>query len=103
MDMMTDHRWCFCCRFLTVVLMSTPHLVQLAWDLESRGFEGHEVAVRQVVRSARIAGVSRILVDVLADPTEPEVARMRAFGRIAAALAASPTTTDDHTGHDAAA
>jgi hypothetical protein len=86
--------------------MSTPHLVELAWDLESRGFEGHEVAVRQVVRSARAAGLSRTLVDVLADPTEPEVARLRAFGRVAAALSARPPDTGDHTdhsGHDAAA
>jgi hypothetical protein len=86
--------------------MSTPHLVDLAWDLESSGFEGHEVAVRQVVRSARAAGVSRTVVDVLADPTEPEVARLRAYGQVAAALALRPPTTGDHTddsGHDAAA
>jgi hypothetical protein len=86
--------------------MSTPHLVELAWDLESRGFEGHEVAVRQVVRSARAAGLSRTLVDVLADPTEPEVARLRAFGHVAAALAAGAPDTGEHTdhsGHDAAA
>jgi hypothetical protein len=83
--------------------MSTPQLAQLAWDLDSRGFEGHEVAVRQVVRAARAAGLSRTLVDILADPTEPEFARLRAFGRVAAALAASPPDTGDHTGHDAAA
>jgi hypothetical protein len=86
--------------------MSTPNLVDLAWDLESRGFEGHEVAVRQVVRSARTAGLSRTLVDILADPAEPEVARLRAFGELAAALALRPPSTGDHTddaGHDAAA
>jgi hypothetical protein len=86
--------------------MSTPHLVDLAWDLESSGFEGHEVAVRQVVRSARAAGVSRTMVDVLADPTEPEVARLRAFGQVAAALATRPPARGDGTddaGHDAAA
>ena len=86
--------------------MSTPQLIQLAWDLESGGFEGHEVAVRQVVRSARAAGLSPTVVDVLADPTEPEVARVRAFARVATSLAAhdaSPTAADDRTGHDAAA
>ncbi len=62
-----------------------------------------------MVRAARAAGVSPSLVDVLADPTEPEVARLRAFGHVAAALAARPPDTgDDHTdnsatGHDAAA
>ena len=82
--------------------MSTPHLVQLAWDLDAHGFDGQEVAVRQVVRSARAAGLPATLVDVLADPTEPEVARMRAFGRVAAALASRPDTSDQ-TDRDAAA
>ena len=43
------------------------------------------------------AGLSRILVDVLADPTEPEVARLRVFGQVAAALAARPPDTGDNT------
>jgi hypothetical protein len=83
--------------------MSTLQLDQLAWDLASEGFEGHEVVVRQVVRSARAAGVSPTLVDILADPAEPEVARLRAFGHVVAALAARPNPTVDHSGHDAAA
>lgn len=84
--------------------MTTPQLLHLAWDLESRGFTGQEVAVRQVVRAARVLGVSRTLVDVLADPAEPEVARLRAFGRVATELAAAPAppqTAD--AGHDTAA
>jgi hypothetical protein len=44
--------------------------------------------------------VPRPLVDVLADPAEPEVARLRAFGRIAAALG---SVTIDLPSHDAAA
>ena len=69
-------------------LMSTADLSRLAWDLASDGFVGHEAAVRQVVRSARAAGVSPLAARVLADPQQPEVARLRAFGRIDAALAA---------------
>jgi hypothetical protein len=83
--------------------MSTPQLRELAEDLVRNGFAGHELAVRNVVRAAREAGptrVSRILVDVLADPAQPEVARLRAFGRIAVALTSS---TGDPVGRDAAA
>jgi hypothetical protein len=85
--------------------MSTPQLLEMAWDLESGGFAGQEVALRPVIRAARVLGVSRTLVDVLADPAEPEVARMRAFGQVASALAAVDTepTTDDRDGKDAAA
>ncbi len=64
-------------------------LADLAWALESDGIAGHEVSIRQVVRRARAAGMSSVAVDILADPSEPEVARLRAFGQVAAALAAS--------------
>ena len=69
--------------------MSSPQLEALAFDLASDGLAGHELAIRQVVRAARAAGPSRVprtLVDVLADPAEPEVARLRAFGTIALAI-----------------
>ncbi len=59
----------------------------LAHDLADGGIEGRELAVRRVVRAAQAVGVSPTLVDLLADPTEPEVARLRAFGLIATALA----------------
>jgi hypothetical protein len=73
--------------------MSSTDLLHLAWELESRGFAGQEAAVRQVVRSARALGLSRVVVDVLADPDEPEVARLRAFGRVAVQLSAAEPTT----------
>jgi hypothetical protein len=80
----------------------TLQLLRLAWDLEARGFTGREVAVREVVRVARAARLSPVLVDVLADPSEPEVARLRAFGHIATALSRSPSGTGGDTGLDAA-
>ncbi len=43
-------------------------------------------ALEAVVRRARAACVPGVLVDVLADPSQPEVARLRAFGRISALL-----------------
>jgi hypothetical protein len=69
-----------------VIVMSTPHLTDLALDLASDGFGGHEHAVRSVVRSARDRAVCPTLVAILADPRQPEVARLRAFGRVAVAL-----------------
>ena len=68
-------------------LMSNVDLTELAWDLASDGFVGHEAAVRQVVRTARLDGVSSDLTGVLADPLQPDVARLRAFGRVASTLA----------------
>jgi hypothetical protein len=72
--------------------MSSTDLTDLAWDLASNGFGGRENAVRQVVRSARQHGLPAVLTEVLADPQEPETARLRAFGRIAALLAVPPAT-----------
>ena len=67
--------------------MSSTDLTNLASDLASNGFAGHDAAVRDVVRSARASGIPSVLVDVLADPREPEVARQRAFGMVVSALA----------------
>ena len=67
--------------------MSPSELFALAWELDARGFAGQEAAVRRVVRAARAQGLSGVAVDVLADATEPTVARLRAFGNVAAAMA----------------
>jgi hypothetical protein len=69
--------------------MSSTDLSDLAWYLASDGFVGRENAVRQVVRTARAQGVPAVLTEVLADPSEPAVARLRAFGRVAALLAST--------------
>jgi len=70
--------------------MSSIDLPKLAADLESGGFAGQDTVVRAVVQAARVRGVSPVLVGILADPAEPEVARLRAFGMVAAALSADP-------------
>ncbi len=67
--------------------MSTPDLHLLAQEIESHGLVGHESAIDAVCRAARTAGLSPVLVDVLADPHQPEVARVRAFGMLTARLA----------------
>jgi hypothetical protein len=67
--------------------MSSSELSDLGWDLASAGFAGREHAVRQIVRTARSQGVPAALTDVLGNTAEPEVARLRAFGRVAVLLA----------------
>ena len=67
-------------------------LEQLGVDLDRRGFASRQSAVRQLVHLARAYGVGGAAVDVLADPSAPEVARMRAFAIVAAALL--PVTGD---------
>ena len=51
--------------------MTTPDLHLLAEELASHGFVGHQSAVDAVCRAARSAGLSAVLVDVLADPDTP--------------------------------
>ncbi len=60
-----------------------------AWAarIDADGIAAHEDLARRVVVAASRSGLCPVLVDVLADPAEPSVARERAFGRLAAALA----------------
>jgi hypothetical protein len=73
--------------------ISDEEVDRLAWHIEARGLTGVEKELRRVVERARSSGVSPVLVDVLADPTEPEVARMRAFGHVALHMAAQGALT----------
>ncbi len=66
--------------------MSTAELIQLGYELDAGGFAGRELAVRRLVRDAREAGLAPAVVDVLADATAPDVARLRAFAAAAAAV-----------------
>ena len=70
----------------TAEVMSTPDLDLLALELEAHGLAGCDLAVRAVVSAARTAGLSAVLVDVLGDNAEPEIARLRAFGHLAILL-----------------
>ena len=65
-------------------------LSTLAADLASGGLGGHDADLHAVVRAARARGVSPVLVDILADPDQPDVARLPAFGRIASSLSFRP-------------
>jgi hypothetical protein len=93
-------------RELSLYLMFSAHhngpmstaihsLIALGYDLDAHGFAGREAAVRQLVRTARASGFDGPAVAVLADAAAPDVARMRAFAAVSAALASA---TDPHRG-----
>lgn len=67
--------------------LSIAAVERLAWAIERDGLVDHHHVVAEVAARAADAGISPVLVGVLADPAEPEVARIRAFGIVALALA----------------
>jgi hypothetical protein len=69
--------------------ISDREIDRVAWRLEREGILPYENEVAAVVARARTTGVSPVLVEVLGDLTEPEVARIRAFGLVALRLAAA--------------
>jgi hypothetical protein len=60
---------------------------ELAHQLVERGPRALEVWLAEFVRVASAEGVDPVLLAVLADRTEPDVVRQRAFGRAAVQLA----------------
>ena len=62
-------------------------LDELAWAIDVDGIASHEAALARVVTWARTMGFDPVLLDVLADPTEPPIARERAFGALTRAAA----------------
>lgn len=86
--------------------MFSPEHNLLGLELATHGFAGRQFAVAALARDARRAGVPDVLTEVLASDTEPEPARLRAFGRIMAMLGgrhAEPTAPPTPTVDDAAA
>lgn len=65
---------------------NTIDLTALAFALESDGIRAHEDEIAAVVRRAHERDVASVAVDVLASRSEPEPARLRAFGSVVAAM-----------------
>ena len=61
-------------------------LQHLAAQLTNDGPEAHNDALRAVADWARATGASPVLAAIVASSDEPEVARLRAFGRLARGL-----------------
>lgn len=60
--------------------------IRLGFELDAHGFNGREADIRQLVRNARSRGLDGPAVGVLADIAAPDVARLRAFAAVSAAL-----------------
>lgn len=80
--------------FSIVIHMDTHELIQLGVELAEGGFDGRELTIRRMARDARSAGVGSAAVDVLADTTAPDIARLRAFAVVSAALGRAETAPD---------
>jgi hypothetical protein len=63
-----------------------PAFDELAHAVVADGVAAHAAALNQLVAAAYAAGVSSTLIGIVSDRAQPEVARLRALGRILAAL-----------------
>lgn len=62
-------------------------LTRWGFAVEHDGIAAHEDAASIIVDAATAKGLRPVLIEILADPSEPSAARTRAFGRLAFALA----------------
>jgi hypothetical protein len=60
----------------------TQNLAHIASDIDLNGIAANETAVARVGGWARTACVDPVPLLVLSDATQPEVARLRAFGMV---------------------
>jgi uncharacterized protein (DUF1330 family) len=81
-----------------------PDHADLAERLAAHGPAAVQTELRHFLREARRRNASPVLVEVLADPGQPEVARQRAFGKLHAELEQPPSIgrPDVPGNHDAA-
>jgi hypothetical protein len=79
-----------------------PAIDELAHAVVADGVAAHAAALNQLASVAYAAGVSTTLIGIVSDRTQPEVARLRALGRILAALE-SPSEPQAATSTTAAA
>lgn len=66
--------------------ITDDEIEQLSWRIERQGLRGCNEALRRVAARARAEGLSPVLASIVADETEPEVARLRALGLLALRL-----------------
>ncbi|HSJ28674.1 MAG TPA: hypothetical protein VLB67_10710 [Acidimicrobiia bacterium] len=60
-------------------------LDRLAHDIATHGIDRYEEDVQRLASYAYRRGIASVIVGVLADPSQPTVARERAFARVVAA------------------
>lgn len=62
-------------------------LLRWGFEVDNDGIGAHEDLSKAMVDAATRRGLKPVLIEILADRREPSVARQRAFGRLALALA----------------
>ena len=71
----------------TTTHTTTARIKALGYQMEARGIDADPVDLLLLAHTARDLNVSEILVGLMIDEDEPEVARMRAFGRVSMQVA----------------
>jgi hypothetical protein len=64
----------------------TANLARLDYAIEADGIHADSVSLLLLAHSARDLGVNDTLVSVMIDEAEPEVARVRAYARVASVV-----------------
>jgi hypothetical protein len=67
---------------------TTARIKSLDFVLEADGITGDPVNLLLLAHTARDLGVNELLVSLMVDEDEPEVARIRAYARVAVQVAA---------------
>src|SRR5690606_25141730 len=93
--MSRNHRFSWCSTVRSVVSMTSndlhTDLNRVAETVADQGIDAIDPSlVDAVAARALVLGANTTLVDILVDPDEPAVARIRAFGRLAM-IVARPT------------
>ncbi len=66
----------------TTAHTTTARIKDLGFQMEARGIDADPVDLLLLAHTARELGVSEILVTLMIDEDEPEIARLRAFARV---------------------
>ena len=68
---------------ITDIRTTTARITSLDYLLEADGIAADPVSLLLLAHTARDLGVNELLVSIMVDEREPEVARLRAYARVA--------------------
>jgi hypothetical protein len=73
---------------ITDTRTTTARITSLDYVLEADGMNADPVSLLLLAHTARDLGVNELLVSIMVDEREPEVARLRAYARVAVQVSA---------------
>ena len=71
----------------TMTHTTTERITSLGYQMEAKGIDADPVDLQLLAHTATDLGLNEILVGLMIDEDEPEVARMRAFERVSVQVA----------------